>query len=393
MNAMILRDMSDKVKRGHIAKAKRGEQPAGIAYGYKTSYEIDDNGIIGKKIRVIDPEKAKVVKYIFEEYVKGIKIPQIAVNLNIMKIPSPSGILWKSNSISGSKERNEGIINNPIYKGLVVYNITSKLTNPINNKTINVINPIKDRIETPNEAFRIISDELWNAAKTEQLKRSFKKKTKKYNEHRANPLTNLVYCGACGGRKTIANNKRYVCNNYRYKRTCKNARGAKEHIIFITLIEKLMVSLSSIKSWEDHFTIQLLDDMALKEDMINQKNKLKEDLETYLDAIRDKVSGAKDRAYECEYEISEIEKRIGRMRDFPKDYENMHELLIAVVSKIKSSFLDDYYDKLISILLLSIVNKITLKPKTSRNGEDIEIILKNNWVDFYYQAKKIGFID
>ena len=62
-----------------------------VPYGY---IKGDDGNL------VIDPEKAKIVRRIFDMYIGGMGIKRIAVQLNEEGIPSPTGIQWNNITIN-----------------------------------------------------------------------------------------------------------------------------------------------------------------------------------------------------------------------------------------------------------------------------------------------------
>lgn len=65
----------------------------------------------------IDPEEAKIVRWIFAETAEGRSAKTIAVRLNADGIPAPRGGTWGGSTIRGNKARHEGILNNRLYFG------------------------------------------------------------------------------------------------------------------------------------------------------------------------------------------------------------------------------------------------------------------------------------
>ena len=89
MNALFLKDISDKTRRGLRASVKRG-RILNYCYGYDRIPTIDaaGNQITGQAR--INQEEAAVVRRIFEEYAAGKPIANIVRDLNRDGIPSPS---------------------------------------------------------------------------------------------------------------------------------------------------------------------------------------------------------------------------------------------------------------------------------------------------------------
>lgn len=76
----------------NLAMASGTLRHARIPYGY---LKDDKTGNL-----VIDPEKAMIVRRIFDMYIGGMGIKRIAVQLNEEGIPSPTGIQWNNITIN-----------------------------------------------------------------------------------------------------------------------------------------------------------------------------------------------------------------------------------------------------------------------------------------------------
>jgi len=151
MNALYLRDLKEKVKRAHRSIAASGRAASSIAYGYSVVRGVlDEKGNYVNGLRKINPDQAAVIKRIFKEYAAGIPLRQIVRSLNDDGIPSPSGKLWRPNSITGEDHRYKGILHNDLYRGLLVYNRTHKIVDPRSGKRRYVVNPASEWIPSPN---------------------------------------------------------------------------------------------------------------------------------------------------------------------------------------------------------------------------------------------------
>src|ERR1700730_339851 len=85
--AMFLKDLGDKVRRGHSGRVREGKFPGATPYGYRR--------VLGKPgEREIDPEQANVVLRIFKEYAAGRSPRAIAAGLTADGILSPNGGPW-----------------------------------------------------------------------------------------------------------------------------------------------------------------------------------------------------------------------------------------------------------------------------------------------------------
>ena len=111
-------DISSWAKVGIRNDAARGKTRFHSLYGYTSK---------GKEKWIIVPEEAKVVQRVFESYVKGKTIREIAAELNAEGIPSKSGIEWNSTSINQIL-RNEKYIGDYLFQKHYIDNfLTHKL--------------------------------------------------------------------------------------------------------------------------------------------------------------------------------------------------------------------------------------------------------------------------
>ena len=90
--AQFLRDLARNTARGQLNSAREGRAGTGgpSPYGYRSK-----DGEVW-----IIPEQAKIVRWIFREYLKpGASLRGIAVELNRRKTPPPRGRVWRASSV------------------------------------------------------------------------------------------------------------------------------------------------------------------------------------------------------------------------------------------------------------------------------------------------------
>ena len=68
MNALFLKDLADKTRRGLRGRIERGKSGGGIAYGYDVVKNIVMNGEPIRGDRTINQRQAELIRRIFEEY-------------------------------------------------------------------------------------------------------------------------------------------------------------------------------------------------------------------------------------------------------------------------------------------------------------------------------------
>ena len=222
MNAMYIKDLAAKTRRGQIGIAKAGRQIGTPAYGYRLANRIEDGRVI-RGIREIDPETAPVVQEIFELYTSGMSARALARHLNANGVPPPRRAKqWSYNVLAGFNARST-ILSNWIYKGVLVYGSTERVLNPVTGRYKFRPRP-QDKWEiTEVPELRIVDDETWDAAQEHMLATS--RPRKHFHKHGLlhkgyYPLTPLLRCPRCKGPvRTIAPD-RWACQNSRARGHC-----------------------------------------------------------------------------------------------------------------------------------------------------------------------------
>src|SRR4029077_10045188 len=89
MNALFLKDLADKTRRGLRGRVEAGRSGGGLCYGYRVVRTVAGTTIATGE-REIEPTQAAVIERIFREFVGGISPKQIAKRLNHERITGPS---------------------------------------------------------------------------------------------------------------------------------------------------------------------------------------------------------------------------------------------------------------------------------------------------------------
>lgn len=375
-NQMYISSVSRQVHRAQKARAKEGAM-FGLPYGYKIKIE---NGREVAGQREIDEQKAEVVRMIFAMYARGHSVPSICEVLNGNNVPSPRGRLWTKHSLMGSRQRMEGILNNRIYVGEIIWNRRSQKTNPENGGINYPVNERKDWIVRHDEKLRIISDDLWNLC---EIKKGPQKKRKKRQNRIINPLRGLLFCSVCKGHKNIANNKRYVCANYRQYRTCTNARGMNYDTIIEKLFEFLrdeLVNQSKKGLLEQIYTVD--------NEKFSELEKLNEVIKTLSDSIDENtidIPELADRLSELHSKRQKLENHIKKMIT---DKQSIETFFIEALNELENQLNQEQKSDASRVLLMVLLRSIIFKPTKKRTGEHMKILLHNDcWQEFYLKLK------
>jgi site-specific DNA recombinase len=120
MNALFLKDLADKTRRGLRGGVELGKSGGGLCYGYKVRRATHEAAATGE--REIVPAEAEVIRRIFRDYASGLSPKAIAKRLNEEGCPGPAGAHWNPSTVHGNPARGTGILNNELYVGRLVWN-------------------------------------------------------------------------------------------------------------------------------------------------------------------------------------------------------------------------------------------------------------------------------
>ena len=223
MNQAFIENLANKTRRGQIGAVHDGRIPGGLSYGYRTANRIDETGRPIRGLREIDPDQASVVRRIYRLYAEGSSVRDIAGILNREGEPGPRGRAWGQSTINGHRSRRNGILNNELYRGRLVYNRQNFIRDPDTGKRqARPVDPSEWIVEDVPD-LRIVDDALWDIVQTRRQAGQDRRHSSA--PRTPLPLTGVLRCGECGGPMTIVNKRRYACHAHREKRTCHNPRG------------------------------------------------------------------------------------------------------------------------------------------------------------------------
>ena len=94
MNALFLKDLAQKTRRGLEGRVRQGKSGGGNAFGYDVVKKVDAAGEPIRGERRINQAEASIVQRILEEFAQGRSPKTIAHALNHEDIAGPSGKAW-----------------------------------------------------------------------------------------------------------------------------------------------------------------------------------------------------------------------------------------------------------------------------------------------------------
>lgn len=220
MNALFLKDLAAKVRRGQAGRAAAGSIPGGIAYGYKVVRALDARGELIRGRRALDPGQSAVVRRIFAEYAAGLSPRAIAAALNRDHVPAPAGGAWGASTIAGGRGRASGILWNEAYAGRLVHNRTRFIRDPETGKRLSRPNPREAWIVTAVAELRIVDDATWEAAQARHAIYAGRPAHKCRRPRHA--FSGLLRCALCGAGYAVRRRDVLACSGRHERGNCDN---------------------------------------------------------------------------------------------------------------------------------------------------------------------------
>ena len=224
MNALYLKDLADKTRRGLRGRVEAGASGGGNSYGYDVVHEPGPDGSVVRGGRRINPDEAAVVRRIFRDYAHGLSPKRIAYALNAEGVASPSGTAWGSSTLNGNAERGTGILNNELYIGRLVWNRLRYVKDPDTGKRVSRLNPPAQWVVQDVPDLASLTMELWQAVKARQrqvrhgttgaadgLQPVWDRRRPRYL------FSGLMRCGCCGGGYSKISENLFGCSTARNK--------------------------------------------------------------------------------------------------------------------------------------------------------------------------------
>ena len=302
MNALFLKDLADKTRRGLRGRVEHGKSGGGISYGYDVVKHFDANGEALKGERAINETQAAIIRRIFEEYAMQNRSPKaIAAKLNEERIPAPSGQAWGQSTINGNRRRGTGILNNELYIGQLVWNRQRFIKDPATGKRVTRLNDESAWVRQGVPELRIIPQDLWEAAKARQKDLDARPNGLWHRNRPRYLLSGLLRCGVCGGGYAKINASHYGCAASKNKgeSVCANRKTIKRDVLESKVLSALQTHLMRddlLHIFCEEYTralnaLRRAQDSALLEAKA-EKDKLTKERAHILKAIREGIGAA-----------------------------------------------------------------------------------------------------
>jgi site-specific DNA recombinase len=395
MNALFLKDLADKTRRGLRGRVEAGKAGGGLCYGYDVVKRTDAAGEPIRGERRINDAEAGIVRRIFREFAAGKSPRAIALDLNREHIPGPFGEAWGDTTIRGHACRGTGILNNELYVGKLVWNRLRYIKDPSTGKRVSRRNPEAEWIRKDVPELRVVDDTLWQAGKARQaeLAKLFEATTigvrearaKRMNEARrpAFFLSGLLTCGCCGGKYGVVVNDRYGCLNHHRRGTCNNGRTIRREVIERRALAGLTEKLVSPAAVADAVRAHHQETNRRNHERRAQAEADQRDLEKIARAMKGIMAAIEDGMYQhaMKARMTELEQQKAgieaRLRDAPAELPdvnpNIAEIYRARVERLAEALTDPEASQEAAGAIRSLIGRVVLTPGRERG--QVEAVL------------------
>ena len=385
MNALFLKDLALKIRRGQRGRVEAGRIPGGGSYGYRIIRRLLVDGSVSTGEREIDPSQAEIIRRIFNEYAVGMAPRQIAARLNREAVPSPRGGQWNASTINGNRKRRNGILNNELYAGRIIYNRQRFLKHPETGKRIARPNLEREWVTKDVPELRIIGDDLWERVQAIKQRYSSRWGNKRRSKKRL--FSGLLKCGCCGGGMTISRGDRYYCSARREKSTCNADRGIGVHELEHRVLNGLKDILQGNESLIDEFAAEFKRELSrlqkeghgAKRRLVKELQGVERSIKRCLDfitggdgdpgSVRNQLRRLEARKHEIDAELRSQEHDMGIVI-----HPNLPELYRKKVAKIQQALQDEVTRPEIVEIIRSLIERIEVKPGLARGRCDVTIV-------------------
>lgn len=389
MNAMFLKELADKTRRGLRGRIELGKAGGGVSFGYRILRRFE-NGIVSTGEREVVPEEADIIRRIFKDYAAGLSPKQIAKDLNREGLRGPRGALWSPSTIHGNPTRGIGILRNELYIGRLVWNRQRFLKDPDTGKRVARPNPRSEWITKDVPELRILDDELWQAVQTRYagVQRKWKSadEGKRFNQFRRPKylFSGLTKCGECGAGFVVYSREQLGCFGTRDRGTCTNkltiSRLEVEARVLSALQDKLMR-----KDFFEEFCREFAKEMnrlrmeqrasqtSAKRELVQLEARRKKIVESIIEGVRGR--DVKDELIAIGNRRDELEAQL-KTADEPPPllHPSMADLYRSKVEELAAALQRDDTRLEASEMLRGLIDSIVLVPE----GGQLRIELRGN---------------
>ena len=396
MNALFLKDLAAKTRRGLRGRVEQGRSGGGLCYGYDVVKAADKAGEPVRGGRTVNEAEAAIVRRVFRDFAAGVSPRAIARRLNDEGVPGPSGKLWNDSTIRGHAKRGTGLVNNELYIGRLIWNRLRYIKNPETGKRVSRLNPPEAWIIKEVPELRIVDDALWQSVKERQGKLATKHATviaavRSAHANRLNGahrprhlLSGLLECGVCGGPYSMRGQDRYGCSNHVMNGSCANSRGIRrtvlEERVLAGLKEKLMApeaAAEAMRAWAEETNRLNRERRASGESDRRELEAVKKKMAAMIGVIEDGgyVQGMIDRLRKLEARQHELETQLSAApAAVPDVHPNVADIYRRKVERLAVALNNARERDEAAAAIRGLIERIVLKPGDAWAETDVKLV-------------------
>jgi DNA invertase Pin-like site-specific DNA recombinase len=389
MNALFLKDLAIKTRRGLEGRVRQGKSAGGLPYGYEVVRQFAADGQPIGGLRRIKRSEANVVQRAFKLFASGKSPKAIATLFNNDKIPAPSGGLWAETTIRGHAKRHCGVLRNDIYRGKLIWNRQRFVKDPVSGKRLPRANPESQWVTQDVPELRIVSDDLWDKVQARfrdvrnmpNVRASMA--TKFWEQRRPRHiLSGLVKCGCCDGTYAGVGKDYLACSTARRFGTCENRAGVRRHDLEVAVLGALKDNLLQpdlveefIRGYHEEINRKAAAAGATMAASQRRLAKVKKDIDAIIDNL---IAGyrnetMKRRLDQLEDERIELERKLAEPPPTTiRVHPNLAKLYREKVENLAKSLADDEIRDASAEILRSLIDAVIVTPK----GSGHEVLVK-----------------
>lgn len=336
-----------RLLRGREASAREGKFVGSIApYGYERQKLPHDKGYTLK----IVPEKAEVIKLIFDLYVNGeldefghtrrLGIDLIAKKLNQMGIPPHRNDYWQ-------KEVIRDILDNPVYAGYIRWGYR-KTTKKMEGGKLIQSKPaptgLNDYIFVKGLHEPIITTELYEQVR--ELAKNRPIMPVGYKKEIKSPISGLVICRKCGRKMSFRASTTPGKPDYL---VCK-ARGCNNVSTPLHIVERAI--LNAIKKWVIDYEFTWEQKRLNPQDKVEPLIDAKAEQEKELATLNKQMNTAHDLLEQGVYTVTQFANRTrtlnGKIAEVQEDIRRIEQELLK--ADTETAIIEEFVPKVKSII-------------------------------------------
>lgn len=383
-------NLSAKTKRGVRSNAEKGLATGARLYGYRTEP--------GGHIEIVEAE-AEIIRRICRMYADGATAREIAGTLNAEGVPGPKGGQWNASTISGCRQRGNGILNTELYVGVKVWGRDEVRKDRATGKRQHRYLPPDQWQRTPVPHLRIVDDETWAKVRARKQRASANPESAR---RRPGIFSGLLRCGVCGGSYTSYTQGKLVCSAFRERKTCHNSRMPQRAAVEAKVLEIMREDMLSpeavasyIRAYHRAAQSRQKNAAADRRPLERRLAEIERALDRGADAILRGVANAtiEARMGELEREKAQISEALAQVNEEPKTvamHPRMAETYAEMVAALQAT-LADYgggatnAERQLVEAVRALVARVVITPLTQQRGGPINIKVEGRLAEIFHE--------